>query len=143
MDPVMTMIQQGLEKMKDMFVAFTQRLDDTADVTRLKEAPVIFSMDWDDTVSLMNGAVQSTSYARYLNWLDDAQAETEPQQIKSGKRIRDPSYSPSLSEVSASDDADLKEMSTISRGRPKRRQRPASQPPPRKSQLTHSRKRRG
>jgi hypothetical protein len=136
------MIQRGLEKIKDIFVAFTQRLDDTADVTRLKEAEVIFSMDWDDTVSFMNGAAHTTSYARYLNWLD-VQAETEPPQIKSGKRIRDPSYSPSLSEVSTSDDADVKETSTISRGRPKRRQRPVSQPPPRKSKLTHSRKSRG
>jgi hypothetical protein len=143
MGPVMTMIQRGLEKIKDMFIAFTQRLDDTADVTRLKEAPVIFSMEWDDTVSLMNGAAITTSYARYLNWLIDVQAETEPQQIISGKCIRDPSYSPS---PEVSDDAASKEASTISRGRPKRRQRPASQPPPLKSKFTHtqaSRKRRG
>ncbi|KAG2743424.1 hypothetical protein P692DRAFT_20878524 [Suillus brevipes Sb2] len=143
MGPVMTMIQRGLEKIKDMFIAFTQRLDDTADVTRLKEAEVIFSMDWDDTVSFMNGAAHTTSYARYLNWLIDVQAETEPQQIISGKRIRDPSYSPS---PEVSDDAASKEVSTISRGRPKRRQCPASQPPPLKSKFTHtqaSRKRRG
>ncbi|KAG1889935.1 hypothetical protein F4604DRAFT_1673454 [Suillus subluteus] len=141
MDTVMNMIQRGLEKVKDIFVNFTQCLDETIDVTRLKEAPVIFSIDWDDTVSLMNGAVHSTSYAQYLNWHVDVQAKTEPQQIKAGKHIWDSSYSPSLSESSSSDDADLQEMSTISScGHPKHKKCPTSQPPPCKSRLT-SRKR--
>ncbi|KAG2108996.1 uncharacterized protein F5147DRAFT_773331 [Suillus discolor] len=135
MDAVMNMIQRGLEKAKDMFVDFTQRLDETVDVTPLEEAQVTFSIDWDDAVSSLNGAVQSTSYARYVAWHNNIKVETEPQEIKAGKCTRDPSYSPSLSESLGSDDADFQESSTISRGHPKRKQRPVSQPPPRKSEF--------
>ncbi|KAG1795618.1 uncharacterized protein HD556DRAFT_1441954 [Suillus plorans] len=136
MGAVMNMIQRGLEKVRDAFAAYSEHLDETVDVTRLEEAEVVFSIDWDDTITLMHDAVLSTSYARYKHWHEDAQLKDEPVQITTtGKRIRDPSYSPS--ESSASDDADLQETSTrLSRGRPKRKQCPTSQPPPHKSKLT-------
>ncbi|KAG1837750.1 hypothetical protein C8R48DRAFT_680245 [Suillus tomentosus] len=85
MDGVVNMLRRGLEKVKDMFIDFTQRLDETVDVTRLEEARATFSIDWDDTVSLLNGAVHSTSHARYVSWHDNIKAETEPQQIRAGK----------------------------------------------------------
>lgn len=136
MGAVTHMIQQGLEKVRDAFAAYSEHLDETVDVTRLEEAEVVFSIDWDDTITLMHDAVLSTSYARYKHWHEDAQLKDEPVQITTtGKRIRDPSYSPS--ESSASEDADFQETSTrLSRGRPKRKQRAASQPPPHRSKLT-------
>ncbi|KAG1796905.1 hypothetical protein EV424DRAFT_1352914 [Suillus variegatus] len=136
MGAVMNMIQRGLEKVRDAFAAYSEHLNETVDVTRLEEAEVVFSIDWDDTITLMHDAVLSTSYARYKHWHEDAQLKDEPVQITTTrKRIWDPSYSPS--ESSASDDADLQETSTrLSRGRPKRKQRPTSQPPPHKSKLT-------
>ncbi|KAG1902954.1 uncharacterized protein F5891DRAFT_1186095 [Suillus fuscotomentosus] len=134
MDGIVNMLRRGLEKVKDMFINFTQWLDETMDVTWLEEARAMFSIDWDDTVSLLNGAVHSTSHARYVSWHDNIKAETEPQQIGAGKCTRDSSYTPSPSESSASD-TDFGETSTISRGRPRRKQHPASQPPPRKSEF--------
>ncbi|KAG2063119.1 hypothetical protein BDR04DRAFT_1164226 [Suillus decipiens] len=135
MDAVTNMIQRGLKKIKDTFVAYTQRLDGTADITRLQEAEVAFSIDWEDSIRAMNIAVESISHARYKHWHENAQFKTgdEPECIKAGKRTRDRSYSPSEADFAASDETNLRASTSRSRGRPKRKRRPASQPPPRKS----------
>jgi hypothetical protein len=141
MSAVNSMIQRGLEKVKDVFVTYTEHLDETVNITRLKEAEVAFSIDWNDTVRLMNNAVLTTSYARYKYWHEVAQLEDEPtEQIANGKRTRDSSYLPS---ESAASNADLPESSSRhSRPeRPKRKQRIALQPP-RKPKPTKTRKHR-
>jgi hypothetical protein len=139
MDAATNMIQRGLKKIKDSFIAYTKHLDGTADITRMKEAKVGFSIDWEDSVRAFNTAVASASYSRYSNWHRDALRKFEPECIKAGKRIWDPSYSPSESEFLASDDEN---STSRPRGRrSKRKQRTVSQPPPRKSKPTSGKRR--
>ncbi|KAG2743860.1 hypothetical protein P692DRAFT_20676870, partial [Suillus brevipes Sb2] len=68
MDAATNMIQRGLKKIKDSFIAYTKHLDGTADITRMKEAKVGFSIDWEDSVRAFNTAVASALYSRYSNW---------------------------------------------------------------------------
>ncbi|KAG1730953.1 uncharacterized protein EDB91DRAFT_1155720 [Suillus paluster] len=125
MDAVTKMFQQGLERIRDTFVDFTKHISTIVDVTSLEEAEVVFPISWKDAFIAADVSVDATAYARYKHWHEN--------QINPTKRTWDLSYSPSdsESESSVSDDAKLQEGTSLSCGRPRRKRRPASQPPPR------------
>ncbi|KAG2737352.1 hypothetical protein P692DRAFT_20823808 [Suillus brevipes Sb2] len=94
------MMNQGLEKMKDVFVKLSRELDDSADVSALQEAHANLPVEWPLAVLDIMRAADVTSYNRYQEWYDVC--------TKGPKRSRDTDYNPSEDAGGSSESPDSK-----------------------------------
>jgi hypothetical protein len=87
MDSVTTMLEQGLSRMRESMVGFTQEVVSNADCSALASANVTLPIDWSFAASGILSAMDTTAYQRYEDW------------FVATKRDRDSSYSPSDPEL--------------------------------------------
>jgi len=68
MDAVKSMLKQGLEKIRDSFVAFSKELDPAVDCTELEQAVITLPLSWKDYLIALNNGADVTAWMRYKNW---------------------------------------------------------------------------
>jgi hypothetical protein len=83
----MTMLEQGLSRMRESMVGFTQEVVSNADCSALASANVMLPINWSFTASGILSAMDTTAYQRYEDW------------FVATKRDRNSSYSPSDPEL--------------------------------------------
>ncbi|KAG1727196.1 hypothetical protein EDD22DRAFT_961291 [Suillus occidentalis] len=112
MDAITKLLDRGMEKFRNLFLAFQKECDPTIDRSVLQKfVNPSFPIDWELSAFGIMSAVDLTAHLRYVNW--------HSAHFRASK-VRDPSYEPSESEG----DAHAKSASTHSK-RPR-----ASKPPP-------------
>jgi hypothetical protein len=97
MDNITNILNRGMSKMRDLFLAFQKELDPTSaiDHSALEKSIIPpFPIDWNLGALGVLTAVDLTSYLRYVNW--------HAVRFRGAKRTRDSSYAPSDSEDDSS-----------------------------------------
>jgi hypothetical protein len=113
MDAITKLLDRGMEKFRDLFLAFQKECDPTIDHSVLQQFVVpLFPINWKLSALRIMSAVDLTAHLRYVNW--------HSARFRASKHDRDSSYEPSEAE------GDANSKSALTRSKRPR----ASKPPP-------------
>ncbi|KAG2158547.1 uncharacterized protein EDB93DRAFT_1100225 [Suillus bovinus] len=90
MDSVSTMLQRGMDKIRDMMVWFSKNLNWTKDFSKLEEADVKLPLNWSLTAKSALTVADLTAHECHESWHD-----VQFKGAKCTKQNRDPTYCPS------------------------------------------------